>query len=865
MTMEALFNALFVGLRDDERIELRCFDPINHKVRLRRWVRTGAEITLIAQQEKNDLYFGVNPRTAIAAAHNSGTNGDVSRIFSVCVDIDLKHVDDPLAALEDYGLAPTATSFSGGGVHAWYALTTPQENTDEFTKERKAFEKIGASDHVADAARVLRVIGTYNTKPEFGSPREVQLLESDAQVRYLPSVFAKMPHLRKELRHRLATGDSTGFTSRSERDFSIITVMVLKEFTDEEIYNIFWHCVGGDRYRGDWPRLIDIDIAKARAGIGKPDPDATTDATSGEIFAEFGPTLWNIYGEGKHKVATFTFEPEALLTDPEDGAVSILQGDILMGKVVAESTDEVWEDVHLPKNAFIDRRSFSKKLTHAEWSWEGTDRETVLYLPYLVRKLQQNHAPRLTAVPTLGRYSDVWMTQDYVVTGAGIQTFKESLYAYVDRRQEKPEVDYTPLSQDDVAPTMKRLFYLLSRVNEPAKMWLMFSWIMASFYKPLLGARGTEFPILEVIGSRGSGKTSMIKKVFMPLCGHVNPNEFNCDGTEFSLLALMSSNTSIPVYMAEYRDSLDNREKIIRRLRLSYDAGFDIRGNQDKSTTRYQLSSPLIIDGENKIDDAAIVERAVLVTLSQASLEEEGRRDAFAELATLPLHDVSGYLVQWTLNHPPPMERAKNLVTRHVHKKMPDRVLKNLIVVATGYETLQLIDAELGCPRIPVSIEEMTEDWLDEAVQGNTGRTLTLADQFIQDIINAVSRAGMGTRPVGSGVAGEEPFFWRYDGGLEDELSFQLATALDWWSFERRRRGLSAMSTSTAKAQLKERSLNVGQPGQYICKMGTMVAAVGQCHMYTVCLSIARSTGLDIPSAMNMLRLSNPQRGGSLS
>lgn len=117
------------------------------------------------------------------------------------LDVDYKHYPSPedaqAAVAKFYEIvgAPTIRVQSGGGLHAYWCLRAPMP-TAEWKPLADAFQAtwqnlgIKADPISADAARVLRIPGTHNFKPEYGEPREV-VLESFDDVTYDAAALAK--------------------------------------------------------------------------------------------------------------------------------------------------------------------------------------------------------------------------------------------------------------------------------------------------------------------------------------------------------------------------------------------------------------------------------------------------------------------------------------------------------------------------------------------------------------------------------------------------------------------------------------------------------------------------------------------------
>ena len=103
---------------------------------------------------------------------------------------------------------PSLVVNSGGGLHAYWrfeeywAFSTVDERAEASTLSRRlnlgikniASGKGWHADSVPDLARVLRVPGTFNVKPEYSEPRAVTIV-SDRSKEYNPSDFDFLPQV----------------------------------------------------------------------------------------------------------------------------------------------------------------------------------------------------------------------------------------------------------------------------------------------------------------------------------------------------------------------------------------------------------------------------------------------------------------------------------------------------------------------------------------------------------------------------------------------------------------------------------------------------------------------------------------------
>lgn len=830
---------LLHGKQPDKYIEIRGFR--SKQEILQRFVATIADAEI--QVEKFDttewnVYFGVNPRS-----DKDGTDVSIPNVVVVVADIDYKAFSTEraaFAAINNTGLPPTMLVESGGGIHAYWVLTKPTKNTEEFKLARRNFITLCQSDWVHDAARILRVPGTLNTKYE--EPRPVRLTHIEPDKVYPYTVFGKMSALAPRIRTILYSGTTEGFKSRSERDWKVLWAMRRAKFTDEEIIAVLAVSPAGDRYR-ERDGLLEHDLGSLQDEQEEIGPETYN-------IIEQDNAFWvkNTKGELR-QTATFIFTPEALLQ-----SLDIADDDIIMGQVTAQGTDHVWHGVALPKKAFIDRRSMAKHLPVAAWTWLGMDADVIRLLPYLMKDIQEKKIPILQGVKALGRVSTVWITETGVITSKDVKQFADAGYMYVDSKRERPRVTYQMLEDERYGELVRQIYEKLPLVNEPEVMWPIIGWYFAAAFKPVLGLEGREFPILMLAGTRGAGKTATIKTLMLPLVGYDAPRTYNCDTTEFVMLALLSSTTSIPIAFSEFRADIPQVEKFQRRLRLAYDTGVDIRGRADQTTTAYPLAAPISIDGEDEIEDPAFKERAIIVRLHPESITAE-KRELFYDLSEMPLTKFAGRYVQFALGYDPAFERAVQLVHEVVGDDVADRILANLTKVVVGLLAYQTYGI-----RHKAEVPEITAAWLKEVAlkgvletifMGDTARTRTLVDAFVEDTCNEIMRTGMGGL-VGAGVVSFEPFIWKYE-PKDNILSLHMATAYSWWTVHRKRRGLTPGTSATIKAQLRER-LGGDRPGQYVIDHKSIAIGNGRSIMaYKIDLTGVATSGLDIPSSLKVV------------
>jgi len=366
------------------------------------------------------------------------------------------------------------------------------------------------------------------------------------------------------------------------------------------------------------------------------------------------------------------------------------------------------------------------------------------------------------------------------------------------------------------------------------------------------------FPALNLTGSRGSGKTSLVLKALLPLCGYKKPSSYDCSTTHFVLMSLLDGTNAVPVYLTEFRRSTltEHDYATLKRILLQmYDVGHDARGKSNQTTVTYELAAPIILDGEDTIQDGAILERMVVVRLDPATIVEG--TDAYTAFMSLTagdvdLHYFAGRYVQYTLGwEPEDVHRAWESSFEEIKNAfgatLPDRLRRNMATSWFGVhqycEYMHKLGIEIAMPSI-----EVLRGSLENAVETALGRTVMAVDEFVTDIVLEFAMH-----------PDRAAFICKYD-VKENTLWFHLTSTYSWWLRKRRAENQPSVASAALKAQLKERSSEtyVG-PGQYMLNPKAHYVEGSTKWLYGISVEQCVSSGLDVPSnVMAQLYLSLP-------
>jgi hypothetical protein len=176
-----------------------------------------------------NVYFGVHPTANKRNATQRARIVDVAAINCLFAEFDAKHFGadkaKALTHVESLPLAPSVLIDSGGGYHCYWLFAesfviTAKAARDRAQKAQAAWVQfVGGDQGAKDLARVLRVPGTRNYKPERGPDfPEVKFIRCDLDRLYsLESLEGAIPSLKESPRPANGPWPTSPTLSREER------------------------------------------------------------------------------------------------------------------------------------------------------------------------------------------------------------------------------------------------------------------------------------------------------------------------------------------------------------------------------------------------------------------------------------------------------------------------------------------------------------------------------------------------------------------------------------------------------------------------------------------------------------------------
>ena len=819
-----LLESIFRTLQQEEQIYVWCKKP--HE---RTLLDTTDEVPNFAKKYPNsDLFFGAAPRVR-------GDLDTVSRVTALWADIDFKDFKGGERAarvsLDLFPLPPSFVVGSGHGLHTYWLLESSVVPPQAQQIMRDIAALVGG-DPTHDPTRVMRIPGTYNHKDP-SKIIAVEILEQNPHLLYTVADMAAVVKLDSKTLKVISTGNTTGFKSRSERDFFTVRELLVAGMSEEGIARIFAERPVGDRSREEKrpERYLALTIKNARSVYG----------------ATFSPisvvsNCWYFRGPrgGSRQISTFIYTPTKVLHDLRSGE------DALMGVINTERGE--WDGIVFPKEAFASSQAFMRQLPNIEWQWMGTDQEVRRLLLYLTGKLEELGMPSAYSTSTLGRHDDFWVTKSITLGKDKSYPPSEAPYTYRGRLITKrnqdldtsPTLRYTFPSKSSYRQLILEISQKLPLANREAAVIPIIGWYFAAPLKTVFAEFGVRFPFLNVYGTQGSGKTSSILHLYNPLLGNGSAAAWASNTTNFVVRTLFASTNAVPVTFGEFRLQSVRRD-FLKVLRMAYDVGLDARGRSDLTTEVFPLTAPVILDGEDAVPIGAMQERTIIINLHPSTIAEGSRsNEVFKQLVALPLQDFAGRYIRRTLQ-----ENAKSLEKRFkvcwsetfslTSVPLPDRVRNNLAVVLVGLQLYNEHMAKWGGKTIAYDGAVFADMLGDTILTLDSGRTRIIVDDFIEDIVSYLAREDL-----------YKIAFLAYYQEKENVLWIHLNSVLHWWDRERNIRRQSSLSIPAIRSQLNERC---GEEG-FVLPEQTIMTKAGKLNCFGIRIGRCRECGLSVPDRL---------------
>lgn len=308
-------------------------------------------------------------------------------------------------------------------------------------------------------------------------------------------------------------------------------------------------------------------------------------------------------------------------------------------------------------------------------------------------------------------------------------------------------------------PETREFFDKLWRINTPVNIGKIAGWFSAAFLTQLIRFHWKAFPLLQVWGQAGAGKTQTVE-LFSHMHYHLKmPKKISAAGnTFFPMVAAVTQSASLPVIFEELKPRQMAKfqlDQVQNLLRTNYNGERLERGSVNRDVAGggtvvngYDNVAPIMFIGEALESQSAILERCVSTPLSKE--DRDGRSDEFeycyARRQGGPISWLGRSMIDAAMAIKPDLVRDsvakyrdlfKSRVSRRVYEDQ-NRPWHNYSVVLTGLDFMGIVLSEVFGDRYASDIEAMKEAVIESALT-STQKVISEAAKVL-DVMGQLTR-----------------------------------------------------------------------------------------------------------------------------
>jgi hypothetical protein len=236
------------------------------------------------------------------------------------------------------------------------------------------------------------------------------------------------------------------------------------------------------------------------------------------------------------------------------------------------------------------------------------------------------------------------------------------------------------------APADHRLLYAMREMNDHKVTDPILAWAAAAPFRSLL----PQFPILNVAGTSGSGKTTTVQAIIPTLTGsHIF--QTLSSSTPYAVESLVNSTNGFPVVFDEYRPgartaTLERLEQLARDAYDGQPSAKSAGGDRWNEIAYIRTDAPIVIAGEQSITETSHAERMILVQVRRPGVRSAAHQRALEYIRSAAEGGLAFSYLSFVVRqaqeggrlHYPPVGDSS----------LPDRVRYNLGVLDLGWRLL---------------------------------------------------------------------------------------------------------------------------------------------------------------------------------
>lgn len=246
-------------------------------------------------------------------------------------------------------------------------------------------------------------------------------------------------------------------------------------------------------------------------------------------------------------------------------------------------------------------------------------------------------------------------------------------------------------------------------------------WFAASFFKPAITERVSQWPLAYLIGLAGTGKTSTATLFRDALFGASTRSPENFYGaTPFARTAKNTMSTSYPFLWDEVKPESDAaRAKVWRDLvNAAYNNSSVEKGRADLTTISFKHTTPLIATGESRVGDKSTMDRCVTIDFDVNESKQHTQQFKQLVAASQDLTALGCALLREALHAEHTADLLDDMASL-IDPRVTDRARHNAAVVLFGAVTVaELVGSELTTEQLAADVSTL---FLTDEIDGDGG------------------------------------------------------------------------------------------------------------------------------------------------
>ncbi len=341
-------------------------------------------------------------------------------------------------------------------------------------------------------------------------------------------------------------------------------------------------------------------------------------------------------------------------------------------------------EITLTPDCWISSQKFLKILPDAEFSFTGNIEVVQLVKRHVAHfDLEQKSGTRTAGFHPTPTGELQFVTEHGALTPTGVRT--DLVYL-----NEIPSG--CSLQQiDSVMPdALTALNPILFNFNAWEVSLPVLGWAVACFFKDRIHAEYKSFPLLNIEGEAGAGKSSSAREIIMRLWGITSAPRAIAEQTKFTMMRQVSASNAIPLIYEENKSTKMNEKQVqmvSNLIRDTYNSFEGQRGYADQTMRTYRYDAPVCIIGETGFSEPALLDRLCTVSLSRNT--SKNFLEHFRALKSLPLEALGRTLLDHAL-HTDAQTVTSGIEAElaQVDSKLTDRPRLNAAIIRFGLRTL---------------------------------------------------------------------------------------------------------------------------------------------------------------------------------